>query len=629
MLLTNNAPGVYVVENTFGPIPLELVGSRTMYLAGPALRGPLNGRLVTSQRGFHLLYGRRSTMTYLDDAVRAILETVQCPIWVCRVVGDNSVIASMMLVKDGVQQVETATVVGTIGASGAGDVAVVVTASGMSGSPITLTVAVANNDTASQVATKIRAALAANVTINAFFSSIGGTGAAIIATKAVAGANDVTLNISIANGTATGLTAAPTSVNTTPGAAAVDVIQIDAKGPGADYNFVNGPPKTGISVTYVDGVLNIFDYSIGNTRSIERFADVLKANAVGKAQEINSTSNLINITWLDPTNNPTNITTGVGLADGEDGDAVIAADVIGDEAAEPKTGLYHFIEPTFDPGYIMAPGFSQEIVGLALLDVATRSRKLAMIDSTFGLGANVNDLIAEKQQYASDQGYFVYVAQWLKAPDIDSGTIKDVPRSPYRAAHIVFSQSFPSGIANVGAGTRCVYPNVTGLEFDFDSTAHDILNQNGVDIPRNFARFNRGLVSFSARTGSANLLYRFNSVRTIFNVLTVSLERGLLDEIFQVIDGQGKLAAKIVARIEQLLYILWKDGVLFGQTPRDAYKVIAHMEDLVLIEQGILSFDVFAKPSPPLERMLVNLYRTALTVDLKNNTVFAGDIAVQ
>lgn len=114
----------------------------------------------------------------------------------------------------GVFQVETATVIGTI--TGSGNATVIVTAAGMTGSPITLNVAVLNLDTASQVATKIRAAMVANSVIQAFFN-ISGTGADVVLTRTTAAANDATLNVSIDNGTCTGLTAAPTSANTTAG----------------------------------------------------------------------------------------------------------------------------------------------------------------------------------------------------------------------------------------------------------------------------------------------------------------------------------------------------------------------------------------------------------------------------
>lgn len=117
----------------------------------------------------------------------------------------------------GVRQIETATIVGTI--TTAGNATIVVTASGMSGSPITLSVAVALGDTAATVATKVRTALAANSTIAAFFV-IGGSGADVVLTRAVVAANDSTMNLSSANGTCLGLTTESTSANTRAGVAA-------------------------------------------------------------------------------------------------------------------------------------------------------------------------------------------------------------------------------------------------------------------------------------------------------------------------------------------------------------------------------------------------------------------------
>jgi hypothetical protein len=113
-------------------------------------------------------------------------------------------------------QVETATVVGTI--TLAGNATVIVTCTGMTGSPKTFNVAVALNDTAAQVAAKIIAALAADSAVTALFS-VGGTGADIVLTKLTVAANITNLNISTDNGTCTGLTTESTSANTVPGVA--------------------------------------------------------------------------------------------------------------------------------------------------------------------------------------------------------------------------------------------------------------------------------------------------------------------------------------------------------------------------------------------------------------------------
>jgi hypothetical protein len=80
----------------------------------------------------------------------------------------------------GTAQVETATAAGTITA--AGNASVVVTAAGMTGSPKTISVAVANTDTAATWAGKVRTALAADSAVSALFS-VGGTTTAIVLTR--------------------------------------------------------------------------------------------------------------------------------------------------------------------------------------------------------------------------------------------------------------------------------------------------------------------------------------------------------------------------------------------------------------------------------------------------------------
>lgn len=115
----------------------------------------------------------------------------------------------------GTQQVETATVAGTISTAGN---ATVVVSSNLFDADETLSVVVSLNDTAAQVAAKIRAALALNAVVAAAFT-IGGTGVYIVLTAKEAAANDATLNISVDNGTCAGITTATTSANTTAGIA--------------------------------------------------------------------------------------------------------------------------------------------------------------------------------------------------------------------------------------------------------------------------------------------------------------------------------------------------------------------------------------------------------------------------
>ena len=112
------------------------------------------------------------------------------------------------------KQIETATVVATI--TVAGNAAVVVTGAYIPNSPVTKNVAVGMGDNAAAVAAAIRAALALDGDITTAYVISGATDKVVL-TDHYNRANDSTLNISVADGTCTGVTAAPTSANTQAG----------------------------------------------------------------------------------------------------------------------------------------------------------------------------------------------------------------------------------------------------------------------------------------------------------------------------------------------------------------------------------------------------------------------------
>ena len=155
----------------------------------------------------------------------------------------------------GTAQVETATAAGTIGT--AGNAEVIFTAADVTGSPVTLSVADAASDTASDWAEKVRTALAANTAISEFYT-ISGAGTSIVATHKgsvqytiqgtstpVYPANDATLNISLDNDTCTGITTAATSADTTAGVASSGVYV-----PALDGNDFEGIATGGATSVY-------------------------------------------------------------------------------------------------------------------------------------------------------------------------------------------------------------------------------------------------------------------------------------------------------------------------------------------------------------------------------------------
>lgn len=167
------------------------------------------------------------------------------------------------------QQVETATVIGTI--TGTGNATVIVTARDMSGSPKTVSVAVTSGDSASVVGGLIRTALAFDLNVAATFL-VSGSGANVVLTAHLARANDSTLNISIANGTCTGLTAAPTSTNTTAGDGLENAYCTLAQVKNADIINFGTTPTTAHDVVLED-TINAVSRAIDNKTS-KRFYTV-------------------------------------------------------------------------------------------------------------------------------------------------------------------------------------------------------------------------------------------------------------------------------------------------------------------------------------------------------------------
>lgn len=132
----------------------------------------------------------------------------------------------------GAVQVETATLVGTI--TNPGDIAFVVTCTGMTGSPITLAITVANG-VAAVTAASVRAFLqtdATAVAIRELFEISGATDKVIL-TRKIPAATIANLNMASATGTATGLTTTASSADTTAGETLTEIAQVqNISGPG-------------------------------------------------------------------------------------------------------------------------------------------------------------------------------------------------------------------------------------------------------------------------------------------------------------------------------------------------------------------------------------------------------------
>ena len=181
------------------------IADSTNYEQTVSVSGTYNGQTVSVPSDYLLLSaGKLATASYADNA---------------NDVGDSVIVAART---NEVLQVETAVVKSDDVVTTAGNYSVIVTATGMSNSPKTVGVDVVLDDTASMIADKVRAALAADSDVKAFFN-VSGLGTNVTITKKTAAANIADVNIDLADDVATtavGVTEISTSSNVTDGSIA-------------------------------------------------------------------------------------------------------------------------------------------------------------------------------------------------------------------------------------------------------------------------------------------------------------------------------------------------------------------------------------------------------------------------
>ncbi len=164
----------------------------------------------------------------------------------------------------GVKQVETFVGAGNI--TGSGNLSVTVTGAGIAGSPLALSVAVADGDTAATWVGKVRSAIAAEAAITALYT-VGGASTSITLTPTSESADDPTLLIQVAAGTVANASLPISSTNTTAGSAPLNADNGGAYAVGVfSYDFPTTEVRQ-IRIRRMTGSVRIIGMLLSDIRS--------------------------------------------------------------------------------------------------------------------------------------------------------------------------------------------------------------------------------------------------------------------------------------------------------------------------------------------------------------------------
>lgn len=127
----------------------------------------------------------------------------------------------------------------------------------------------------------------------------------------------------------------------------------------------------------------------------------------------------------------------------------------------------------------------------------------------------------------------------------------------------------------------------------------DTLNLPGVNCIRSFT--GRGLRVWGARTLSSDPAWRYINVRRLFNYVEKSIERGTQWVVFEPNDSD--LWARVKRDVSAFLTGAWRDGMLFGRSPEEAFyvKCDAELNPSDVRDRGQLIIEVGLAPVKPAE----------------------------
>jgi phage tail sheath protein FI len=137
----------------------------------------------------------------------------------------------------------------------------------------------------------------------------------------------------------------------------------------------------------------------------------------------------------------------------------------------------------------------------------------------------------------------------------------------------------------------------------------DTLNPIGVNCIRSFT--GRGLRVWGARTLSSDPAWRYVNVRRLFNYVEASIEHGTQWVVFEPNDPD--LWARVKRDVEAFLTGAWRDGMLFGRTPQEAFfvKCDEELNPPDVRDRGQLFIDIGLAPVKPAEFVVFRLSQWA------------------
>ncbi|MBB2948498.1 hypothetical protein FB565_008281 [Actinoplanes lutulentus] len=290
------------------------------------------------------------------------------------------------------------------------------------------------------------------------------------------------------------------------------------------------------------------------------------------------------------------------LDGGTDGDPVVAPRFDGDPNPDAPTGLAALDLDEFrSVAVVYAPGCDYATANLVVAHCERNRFRIAVVDALPDQ-ANAAQVLPRDQVTDSRYGAFYY--PWIYISDPRSGMRKKVP--PGGAVCGIYARTDATrGVFKSPANE--VILGAIGQEYDVNQRTQDLLNPQGVNAVRRFP--GRGIRVWGARTMSSDPLWKYVSVRRLFNFIEASIDISTQWVVFEPNDT--RLWARVRQTITLFLRSQWREGALFGDKEEEAFSVAVGRDTMTEQEilNGMLVVEIGIAPVRPAEFVVFRIFQ--------------------
>ncbi len=262
------------------------------------------------------------------------------------------------------------------------------------------------------------------------------------------------------------------------------------------------------------------------------------------------------------------------------------------------------LRPVDEIAIVAVPGSTDSVVQQAVRDhCESTADRFGILDGVTGAGSVIANLKLQFAQVRSARGYVALYYPWITARNPATGDNDLLPPSGHLAG--IYSRTDAQrGVHKAPANTNI--RGAIGLEHRLTDEQQGPLNLLGINVLRVFPTESQPVV-WGARTTATDRNWQYVNIRRLFIFLEESIQEGIRWGLFE--PNNQQLWQKLNRSITEFLIRVWKDGALFGATPKEAFYVrideaLNPPSDRSL---GRLTIEIGVKPSYPAEFIIVRI----------------------